>query len=60
MSGLLPGVAGLFSTTISFPLNQLPNGAERIETSLDDTITTPVNYSYNASYAREVGKGLLG
>jgi hypothetical protein len=54
----LPGVAGLYSNTISFPLNQLPNGAERIETSLDDTITTPVNYSYNASYAREVGKGL--
>jgi hypothetical protein len=54
----LPGVAGLFSNTISFPLNQLPNGAERIETSLDDTITTPVNYSWNASYAREVGKGL--
>jgi len=54
----LPGIAGLYSNTISFPLNQLPNGAERIETSLDDTITTPVNYSYNASYAREIGKGL--
>jgi hypothetical protein len=54
----LPGVAGLFSNTISFPLNQLPNGAERIETSLDDTITTPINYSWTASYAREIGKGL--
>src|SRR4029079_17303989 len=54
----LPGVAGLFSNSITFPLNQLPNGAERIETSLDDTITTPVNYSWNASYAREIGKGL--
>lgn len=54
----LPGIAGNFSNTISFPLNQLPNGAERIETSLDDTIVTPVNYSYNFSYAREVGKGL--
>jgi hypothetical protein len=54
----LPGVAGLFQNTVNFPLNQLPNGAERIETSLDDTIITPVNYSYNFSYAREVGKGL--
>lgn len=54
----LPGVAGNFSSQISFPLSQLPNGAERIETSLDDTITTPVNYSYTFSYAREVGRGL--
>src|SRR6185295_9875150 len=40
------------------PLSQLPNGAERIETSLDDTIITPINYSFNFSYAREFGKGL--
>jgi Carboxypeptidase regulatory-like domain len=55
---LLPGVAGNFNTTISFPLTQAANGAERIETSLDDTLTTPVNYSYNFSYAREFGRGL--
>jgi hypothetical protein len=54
----LPGIAGNFQTQISFPLSQLPTGAERIETSLDDTITTPVNYSFNFSYAREFGKGL--
>lgn len=54
----LPGIAGNFNSTISFPLSAPANGAERIETSLDDTITTPVNYSYNASYARELGKGL--
>jgi hypothetical protein len=54
----LPGIAGNFNTTVVFPLSQLPNGAERIETSLDDTIVTPVNYSYNFSYAREVGHGL--
>ncbi len=53
----LPGVAGNFNNQISFPLTQLPNGAERIETSLDDTIITPVNYSFNFSYAREFGKG---
>jgi hypothetical protein len=54
----LPGIAGNFSNTISFPLTQPANGAERIETSLDDTITTPYNYSYNFSYARELSKGL--
>jgi hypothetical protein len=54
----LPGITGNFSNTISFPLTAPPNGAERIETSLDDTITTPINYSYNFSYAREIGKGL--
>jgi hypothetical protein len=54
----LPGIAGNFSNTISFPLSQLPNGAERIETSLDDTIVTPVNHSINFSYARELGRGL--
>ena len=53
----LPGIAGNFSTSISFPLLQPASEAERIETSLDDTITTPVNYSFNFSYAREFGKG---
>lgn len=54
----LPLIAGNFSNTLTFPLTQPANGAERIETSLDDTITTPVNYSYTFSYAREVGHGL--
>ena len=54
----LPGIAGNFNTQISFPLRQPPTGAERIETSLDDTIITPVNYSFNFSYAREFGRGL--
>ena len=54
----LPGIAGEFNTQISFPLSQLPSGAERIETSLDDTIITPINYSFNFSYAREFGRGL--
>jgi len=53
----LPGIAGNFSSTLTFPLTAPPNGAERIETSLDDTITTPVNYSVNFSYGREFGKG---
>jgi hypothetical protein len=31
---------------------------QRIETSLDQGITTPYNYSFNFSYGRELGKGL--
>ncbi len=54
----LQGISGNFNTTINFPLTQPPTGAERIETSLDDTIKTPVNYSINFSYGREIGKGL--
>lgn len=53
----LPNIAGLFGTSLAFPLTQPANGAERIETSLDDTITTPRNYSVNLSYGREFGKG---
>jgi len=54
----LPGIAGNFQNQISFPLSQLPSGAERIETSLDDTLITPINYSFNLSYAREFKRGL--
>src|SRR6266540_1910044 len=54
----LQGIAGLFNPSLTFPLTQPANGAERIETSLDDTITTPRNYSVNFSYGREIGKGL--
>ncbi len=54
----LQGIAGNFNTTLTFPLSQTVNQAERVETSLDDTITTPVNYSVNVSYGREIGKGL--
>ena len=53
----LPLIAGLFNSTLTFPLSAPANGAERIETSLDDTITTPRNYSVNVSYGREMGKG---
>lgn len=54
----LPGIAGNFNSTLTFPLSQVVNQAERVETSLDDTITTPSNYSINVSYGREIGKGL--
>ena len=54
----LPGIAGNFQTQITFPLTQPATEAERVETSLDDTLITPVNYSFNFSYAREFNRGL--
>ena len=54
----LPGIAGNFSNTLTFPTTRPSDEAQRIETSLDANITTPINYSVNATYEREVGKGL--
>ncbi len=44
-------------TSLSFPLTVASDEDQRIEVSLDDTITTPYNYSYSLSYGRELGKG---
>jgi hypothetical protein len=54
----LPGIAGNFRSQLSFPLTQPSDEAQRIETSLDSTLTTPYNYNINVSYGREIGKGL--
>jgi hypothetical protein len=63
-SGTNPNVRGLFTaqgttlpTSLTFPLTTPSDEAQRIEQSLDDTLTTPYNYSVNFSYGREVGKG---
>jgi len=42
---------------INFPLNEPPDEDQRIQQSLDDTLTTPYNHSINFSYARELGHG---
>jgi hypothetical protein len=49
---------GTIAPTLTFPLTIAANEDQRIEQSLDDTLTTPHNYSVNFSYGREVGKGL--
>jgi hypothetical protein len=41
-----------------FPLTVPADEDQRIETSLDQGITTPYNYSFNFSYGRELGRGL--
>jgi hypothetical protein len=53
-----PLIAGSFSDRLQFPLSHPADDGERIEFSLDDTITTPRNYSFNLSYGRELWKGL--
>lgn len=54
----LPGIAGTIAPSLTFPLTLPADEAQRIEQSLDDTITTPYNHSLNLSYEREIGKGL--
>jgi hypothetical protein len=51
------GIAGNFSSQLTFPLTQPSDQAQRIETSLDSRISTPYNYSAAFSYEREFGKG---
>jgi hypothetical protein len=52
------GNVGTIASSLAFPLTISSNEDQRIEQSLDDTITTPYNYSFNLSYGRELGKGL--
>jgi hypothetical protein len=45
-------------SVLKFPLTTPSDEAQRIESSLDDNIQTPVNYSWNLSYARDFKGGL--
>ena len=60
-TGYNPNVRALkglvIPTSLKFPLTEPADQQQRIQSSLDDTLVTPVNYSYNLSYARELGKG---
>jgi hypothetical protein len=53
-----PSATGPIPTSLVFPLTVPSDEEQRIETSLDQGITTPYNYSFNFSYGREIGKGL--
>src|SRR5215203_1549422 len=53
-----PGSTSAIPASLAFPLTVPSDEDQRIETSLDQGITTPYNYSFNFSYAREIGKGL--
>ena len=43
--------------TLKFPLQQPSDQDQRIESGLDDSITTPYSHTFNLSYARDLGKG---
>lgn len=51
----LPGLT--LPGSLRFPLTEPSDEDQRIQSSLDDTLTTPVNYSINFSYGRELGAG---
>jgi hypothetical protein len=44
--------------SLVFPLQKPMDGARRIESSLDNTIITPINYNWNMSIGRELKGGL--
>ncbi|MDT7688060.1 MAG: hypothetical protein QOE46_819 [Acidobacteriota bacterium] len=52
-----PVAPGTITPNLTFPLTLPSDESQRIEQSLDDTLTTPYNYSANLSYGREMGKG---
>ena len=52
----LPGIT--IPGELTFPLTTPADEDQRIETSLDDTLTSPVNYAWNFSIGREIGRGL--
>jgi Carboxypeptidase regulatory-like domain len=43
---------------LQFPLTFPADGQTRIEQSIDDSLKTPVQYTWNLSYGRELPKGL--
>ncbi|HKG80808.1 MAG TPA: hypothetical protein VKA78_15335, partial [Pyrinomonadaceae bacterium] len=53
-----PSATTPIPTSLNFPLTVPSDEETRIETSLDQGLTTPYNYSFNFSYGREIGKGL--
>lgn len=52
----LPGVPQ--NSSISFPRMQPADLDQRIENSIDQTVRSPYNYSFNLTYGRELPKGI--
>jgi hypothetical protein len=46
-------------TSLSFPQRQPADNSLRIETSLDEAIKSPVNYSWNLTWERRLPKGMV-
>jgi hypothetical protein len=45
--------------SLTFPQQRSANNSRRIESSLDSTLVTPINYSWNVSYERKLPAGLV-
>lgn len=46
-------------TGLTFPQQQPPDNSLRIETSLDEEIVSPINYSWNVTWERKLPKGMV-
>jgi len=53
----LPGITT--PANIKFPQTQPQDLQARIEGSLDTNLVSPINYSWNVTYSRQFGKGLV-
>ena len=62
ITGLGMGIRNLPGITppgnLTFPQTQPQDFSRRIEGSLDTNLVSPINYSWNATYGRQFGKGL--
>jgi hypothetical protein len=45
--------------TLTFPQQKAANDARRIESTLDEALVAPINYSWNATFERQLPKGLV-
>jgi hypothetical protein len=53
----LPGIT--VPGALTFPQQRSSNNARRIESSLDSTLSSPINYSWNVSYQRDLPGGIV-
>ena len=56
---LLPSADLTIPDSLVFPLTHPADEVQRIESSLDDGLTTPFNYNWNLSIGRELPNGLF-
>jgi len=56
--GLLTAGGITIPGTVTFPLITPADQQQRIESSLDDTLTTPYNHNVNLTFERQLGRGL--
>jgi hypothetical protein len=63
ITGLNMGIRGLPGITVpanlKFPQTQPQDLQARIEGSLDSNLVSPINYSWNVTYSRQFGKGIV-